>query len=691
MENDPQCGLVTGGREECYWDCYNQDLLALQIATNIQCIVDCIPAQCEEISSVSSIVEGIGANEVCEGSLLHQLLEFRNINISTRACEYFLGIPYFLTEGTCSLTLSSLAEIPGLTECLGAVLTLPPVVVDTIFAFLSSSCSVKLPEPILPSTGAECYSTCEFITVNGFQTNIVDNIQCLRGCFDSPEILTFYDRIQTEGVCQWSPVQFLKANITGGNETSCVFPDISADTTDVLENLVMIYTSLIQLPYTLFVCALQVLLRGGVLGSLSVCSSLFRFSLVSPSSLQLGARLMSLPAFVLQSNLVWFLSSSVFSSLTSLIFATYQQGLPFNATDLQTEALLGFISDNSVCFINPSQGAELAFSDVLDCLGLADSFPAQFSSSLCEDSLLHLGFLALNISVQTRPCSYYLGLPFMPIQGTCNSSSSFSLNTTNASPQSSPLAVFALTIAWWFNSCSFGLPAASIFSPATPSSGISITDNITFPIDLTYISSCLQGDMLAEIFANLTTNFVQRNVPLQESDAEFLRRELTQSARTARSARLPPIVSATELGGTRLEFENTKHRYSWICSLRRKVGKQHLCAVTLLSRPPKPTVIVGAAHCTYLCKNSEDQILPNCCCSGGGEGGGAGSLDCSSDLTKCPGRAAVVEMTGEDAEILCGEWQTGDLPPEQSQERFNILLPIISIIRHPDYTIGNNK
>ena len=34
-------------------------------------------------------------------------------------------------------------------------------------------------------------------------------------------------------------------------------------------------------------------------------------------------------------------------------------------------------------------------------------------------------------------------------------------------------------------------------------------------------------------------------------------------------------------------------------------GAAVLCAVTLLSVPPKPTVIIGPAHCTYLCKDDK--------------------------------------------------------------------------------------
>ena len=65
---------------------------------------------------------------------------------------------------------------------------------------------------------------------------------------------------------------------------------------------------------------------------------------------------------------------------------------------------------------------------------------------------------------------------------------------------------------------------------------------------------------------------------------------------------------------TELNFENTKHRYPWICSLRFKGWeKTHLCATTLLKRTPGPTVMVTPAHCTFQC-TSNGKRVPNCCC-----------------------------------------------------------------------------
>ena len=109
---------------------------------------------------------------------------------------------------------------------------------------------------------------------------------------------------------------------------------------------------------------------------------------------------------------------------------------------------------------------------------------------------------------------------------------------------------------------------------------------------------------------------------------------------------------------------------------------KHFCAVTLLKRPPGPTVFVGPAHCTFLCKSSRG-VVDNCCCGG--------PNDCSDNLSRCGDIAKVSEMTGQDAEILCGEWETGDAPSATSGEQYNIVLFIIDIVKHPDYIVNENS
>ena len=101
--------------------------------------------------------------------------------------------------------------------------------------------------------------------------------------------------------------------------------------------------------------------------------------------------------------------------------------------------------------------------------------------------------------------------------------------------------------------------------------------------------------------------------------------------------------------------------------------------MTLLSRPPGPTVLVGPAHCTFLCKSSKG-VVDNCCCKG--------PNDCSDNKNRCGDDSTVVEMTGNDAEIVCGEWETGDTAPTLSGERYNIVLDIHNIVRHPNYRVN---
>ena len=137
---------------------------------------------------------------------------------------------------------------------------------------------------------------------------------------------------------------------------------------------------------------------------------------------------------------------------------------------------------------------------------------------------------------------------------------------------------------------------------------------------------------------------------------------------SVRIARVPPL-------------ENTKHRYPWICSLR-SLGQQssHICGVTLLSRPPGPTVLVTSAHCVYICKSEDGRLVPNCCCPNVGPGLCTDTEDCGTNPT-------TVEMTGAEAEVKCGEWDTAT----DTEEDYNIILPIEKITVHPDFQISRGE
>ena len=47
----------------------------------------------------------------------------------------------------------------------------------------------------------------------------------------------------------------------------------------------------------------------------------------------------------------------------------------------------------------------------------------------------------------------------------------------------------------------------------------------------------------------------------------------------------------------------------------------------------------------------------------------------------------VMEMSGNDVEVICGEWEIGDIPQEESGEEYNVILEIAEIKRHPGFKI----
>ena len=150
-----------------------------------------------------------------------------------------------------------------------------------------------------------------------------------------------------------------------------------------------------------------------------------------------------------------------------------------------------------------------------------------------------------------------------------------------------------------------------------------------------------------------------------------------------RTTRLAPVNEIDLKAGTKTElnYTNTLHRYPWICSLRTKgITAKHLCAVTLLSLPPQPSIIVGPAHCTYLCKDGDSRgaRLDACCCT-------PGPLGCSDDILRCGKNPGTAEMDPNEVVILCGEWDSGPAPKISSGEKYNIPLEISEIVRHPDF------
>ena len=185
---------------------------------------------------------------------------------------------------------------------------------------------------------------------------------------------------------------------------------------------------------------------------------------------------------------------------------------------------------------------------------------------------------------------------------------------------------------------------------------------------------------------NIIYNSIRRLVRSSCSDSVFKRWKNfeTGTVNPITRQRLNPETNVITVKNvtiqTELEYRHTRHRYPWLCSLRsRGLSSSHLCAVTLLSLPPSPTVIVTAAHCTLLCK-SDGRTVPNCCCPN------VGDLDCSTDRSRCGSRPRVEDINESDAEIVCGDWDTGD-GGGPSSEDFNVVIPILTVKRHPAFRI----
>ena len=43
LEDDPMCGITTGGREDCFWDCEMTIGRNGPIITTPECLLDCFP------------------------------------------------------------------------------------------------------------------------------------------------------------------------------------------------------------------------------------------------------------------------------------------------------------------------------------------------------------------------------------------------------------------------------------------------------------------------------------------------------------------------------------------------------------------------------------------------------------------------------------------------------------------------
>jgi len=130
----------------------------------------------------------------------------------------------------------------------------------------------------------------------------------------------------------------------------------------------------------------------------------------------------------------------------------------------------------------------------------------------------------------------------------------------------------------------------------------------------------------------------------------------------------------------------TSAHHPWLCSLRtRGFRGRHRCGVTLLSgptedNPSQPWVIVGTAHCNYICKDRvTGDPLETCCCRPTDN-----DSSCKAKSPFCGSQPVFALAEPKDLVIVCGEFTTGVEILEQTTEPEQVLT-IREIINHPRY------
>ena len=180
---------------------------------------------------------------------------------------------------------------------------------------------------------------------------------------------------------------------------------------------------------------------------------------------------------------------------------------------------------------------------------------------------------------------------------------------------------------------------------------MAVVERISHRVAVMYLGQIVEIGAREQVFEGPVHSYTKKllsAVPVGEF--QFGRKRSKKERRA--TPRLAPVSQVNITSGTKTElnYENTRHRYPWICSLRtRGTSSEHLCAVNLLAVPPNPTVIVGSAHCTYMCKDLDKNgvTLPPCCCVTKGQ------ESCQNDTVKCGiGRwdPGVVQT------LLCSRW-----------------------------------
>lgn len=130
-------------------------------------------------------------------------------------------------------------------------------------------------------------------------------------------------------------------------------------------------------------------------------------------------------------------------------------------------------------------------------------------------------------------------------------------------------------------------------------------------------------------------------------------------------------------------MKRTLNQYPFICSLKtRGFRGYHRCGVTLLSVPPNPTILVTAAHCTFICKDSEGYIVETCCCRKETE-----PSNCRKFNSHCGKDAEMQAADPKDLSITCSEWDNSQVSERLTLED-EVVLSVLKYTNHPKFNIN---
>ena len=136
LQDDPSCGVVTGGREECYWDCQVSRVDDLQVVNNPECLRDCFPAA----HCVQQLLDDYeAAGGICQGSLGDNIFNTGGNVFNTVPCtvNVFLGLPTILS-GVCSVQTE--ADLVEQESCIYDVYKRPSMLSWIVYRLVRDMC-----------------------------------------------------------------------------------------------------------------------------------------------------------------------------------------------------------------------------------------------------------------------------------------------------------------------------------------------------------------------------------------------------------------------------------------------------------------------------------------------------------------------------------------------------------------------